>query len=63
MNKVAGVVIAVFSLGGGMMTVLNPVMGLYGEALTLVLSGMGLLASSSLLGSKLPEPTEVAEKA
>jgi hypothetical protein len=63
MNKVAGAVIAVFSMSGAMMTVLGSVMGPYGEAMTLVLSGVGLLASSSLLGSKLAEPTEVAEKA
>jgi hypothetical protein len=63
MSKVAGAVIAVFSVCGGMMTMLSPVMGPYGEALTLVVSGVGLLASSSLVGSKLTEPTEVAEKA
>ncbi|WNG48232.1 hypothetical protein F0U60_31915 [Archangium minus] len=49
----AGAVIAMFTVGAGMMTLLGSVLGAYAEAATLALVGAGLFAGSSVLsGSK-----------
>jgi hypothetical protein len=51
MSKVAGAaVIAMFTVGAGMMTLLGSVLGTYAEAATLALVGAGLFAGSSMLG-------------
>ncbi|HYO51679.1 hypothetical protein [Archangium sp.] len=50
MNKAAGVVIAMFTVGVGMMTLFGSVLGAYAEAATLALVGVGLFAGSSVLG-------------
>lgn len=64
MNKAAGAVIAMFTMGAGMMTVLGTVLGGYAEAATLALVGVGLFAGSSVLsGSKETAPAGVAEEA
>ncbi len=47
----AGAVIAMFTVGAGMMTLLGSVLGSYAEATTLALVGAGLFAGSSMLGS------------
>jgi hypothetical protein len=47
----AGAVIAMFTVGAGMMTLLGSVLGPYAEAATLALVGVGLFAGSSVLGS------------
>ena len=47
----AGAVIAMFTVGAGMMTVLGSVLGTYAEATTLALMGVGLFTGSSLLSS------------
>lgn len=64
MNKVAGAMIAMFTAGAGLMTVLSPMLGAYSEATTLALLGAGLFAGSSLLsGSKETAPEGVAKEA
>ncbi|WP_309891961.1 hypothetical protein [Archangium sp.] len=57
MSKVAGAVIAMFTVGAVGMTVLGSVLGPYSEAATLALLGVGLFAGSSALnGSKETAP-------
>jgi hypothetical protein len=58
MRKVAaGVVVGMFVVGAGMMTLLGSVLGTYAEATSLALVGMGLFAGSSILtGSKETVP-------
>lgn len=57
MSKAAGAVIAMFTVGAGMMTLLGSVLGAYAEAATLTLVGVGLFAGSSVLGgSKVSVP-------
>ncbi len=51
MSKAAGAVIAMFTVGAGMMTLLGSVLGIYAEAATVALVGVGLLAGGSVLGS------------
>jgi hypothetical protein len=63
MGKATGVVIAVFTLEAGVMTLLGSVLGTYTEATALTLAGMGLLASSAVLGGRLTLPPEVAKEA
>ena len=64
MSKAAGAVIAMFTVGTGMMTLLGSVLGTYAEAATLALVGVGLLAGSSVLsGSKEVAPAGVAKEA
>lgn len=64
MNKAAGAVIAMFTMGAGVMTLLGSVLGAYAEAATLALMGVGLFAGSSLLGgSKETAPTGMAKEA
>jgi hypothetical protein len=64
MNKAAGAVIAMFTVGTGMMTLLGSVLGGYAEAASLALVGAGLLAGSSVLGSgKEATPARVAKQA
>lgn len=65
MNKVAAAaVVAMFTVGAGMMTVLSSVMGGYAEPATLALVGMGLVAGSGVLGgSKDTAPAGVAKEA
>jgi hypothetical protein len=46
----AGAVVAMFTVGAGMMTLLGAVLGPYAEAATLALMGVGLFAGSSVLG-------------
>jgi hypothetical protein len=64
MSKAAGAVIAMFTVGAGMMTLLGSVLGTYAEAATLALVGVGLLAGSSVLSSnKEAAPAGVAKEA
>lgn len=56
MGKAAGAVIAMFTVGAGMMTLLGSVLGPYSEAATLTLVGVGLFAGSSVLGGKVTVP-------
>jgi hypothetical protein len=63
MGKAAGAVVAVFTLGAGVMTLLGSVLGAYAESATLALAGLGLLASSSVLSGRLLTPTRVAKEA
>jgi hypothetical protein len=66
MSKAAGAVIAMFTVGAGMMTLLGPVLGACAEAATLTLMGVGLFAGSSVLsgGSKVAvPPASVAKEA
>jgi hypothetical protein len=64
MSKAAGAVIAMFTVGAGMMTLLGSVLGAYTEAATLALMGVGLLAGSSVLSSsKEVAPAGVAKEA
>ena len=51
MRKAAGAVMAMFTVGAGMMTLLGSVLGAGAEAATLALVGVGLFAGSSVLGS------------
>jgi hypothetical protein len=58
MNKVAGAVIAMFTVGAGMTTLLSSVLGGPAEAVSLALMGVGLFASSTMLsGNKEVAPT------
>jgi hypothetical protein len=64
MSKVAGAVIAMFTVGAVGMTVLGSVLGPYSEAATLALLGVGLFAGSSALnGNKEAAPAGVAKEA
>jgi hypothetical protein len=64
MNKAAGAVIAMFTVGAGMMTLLGSVLGTYAEAATLALVGVGLLAGSSVLSNnKEVAPAGMAKEA
>ncbi|PTL75701.1 hypothetical protein [Vitiosangium sp. GDMCC 1.1324] len=64
MSKAAGAVIAMFSVGAGVMTLLGSVLGAYAEATTLALMGVGLFAGSSVLsGSKEATPAGMAKEA
>jgi predicted RND superfamily exporter protein len=64
MSKAAGAVIAMFTVGAGMVTLLSSVLGTYAEAATLALVGVGLLAGSSVLsGNKETAPAGVAKEA
>jgi hypothetical protein len=64
MSKAAGAVIAMFTVGAGMMTLLGSMLGGYAEAATLALVGMGLFAGSSVLsGGKETVPAGVAKEA
>ncbi len=57
MSKVAGAVIAMFTVGAVGMTVFSTVLGPYSEAATLALLGVGLFAgSSALTGNKEAAP-------
>jgi len=47
----AGAVIAMFTVGAGMMTLLGSVLGTYADEATLALVGAGLFAGSSVLSS------------
>jgi hypothetical protein len=62
MGKAAGAMIAMFTVGAGVMTVLGTVLGAYAEATTLALVGVGLVAGSSVLG-KETAPAGVAKGA
>lgn len=58
MGKAAAVLTVMFMLGGGVMGLLGNVLGVYAEAASLGLVGMGLFAGSQALGGKLSdEPT------
>jgi hypothetical protein len=66
MSKAAGAVIAMFTMGAGMMTLLGSVLGVYAEAATLALVGVGLLAGGSVLsggGKVAVPPAGVAKEA
>jgi hypothetical protein len=64
MSKAAGAVIAMFTVGAVGMTLLGTVLGVYAEAATLALVGVGLFTSSSLLGSgKETAPAGMAKEA
>jgi hypothetical protein len=65
MSKVAAAaVVAMFTVGAGMMTVLGSVMGGYAEPVTLALMGVGLVAGSGALSSsKDAAPAGVAKEA
>lgn len=64
MNKVAGAVVAMFTAGAGMMTLMSPVLGGYAEAVTLAVLGVGMFAGSTVLGgSKETVPAGVAKEA
>ncbi len=60
----AGAVIAMFTVGAGMMTVLGSVMGAYAEPATVAMLGAGLFAGSSILnGLKDTAAAGVAKEA
>jgi hypothetical protein len=64
MSKVAGAVIAMFTVGAVGMTLLGSVLGPYAEAATVALVGVGLFTGSSVLGSnKETAPAGVAKEA
>jgi hypothetical protein len=64
MSKVAGAVIAMFTVGAVGMTLLGSVLGPYAEAATVALVGLGLFTGSSVLGSgKEVAPAGVAKEA
>jgi hypothetical protein len=65
MGKAAGAVIAMFTMGAGVMTLLGSVLGAYAEAATLALVGMSLFAGSSVLsgGKAAVSRAEVAKEA
>ncbi len=63
MGKAAGAMIAVFTVGAGAMSLLGSVLGPYTEATTLALAGLGLIASSSVLGGRLAVPDGMAKEA
>ena len=52
MNKAAGAVIVMFTVGAGLMTLLGSVLGAYAEAATLARVGGGLFAGSSVRGGR-----------
>lgn len=60
----AGAVIAMFTVGAGMMTMLGSMIGAYAEPVTLAVLGAGLFASSTVLsGAKETAPAGVAKEA
>ena len=65
MSKVAaGAVVAMFTVGAGVMTMLGSVLGTYAEPATLAMLGAGLFASSTVLsGAKETAPAGVAKEA
>lgn len=65
MSKVAaGAVVAMFTVGAGVMTMLGSVVGAYAEPMTLAVLGAGLFASSTVLGgAKDTAPAGVAKQA
>jgi hypothetical protein len=63
MGKAAGAMIAVSTVGAAAVTLLGSVLGTYTEATTLALAGLGLLASSSVLESRLTVPGGMAKEA
>jgi hypothetical protein len=55
MSKAAGASLVVFMMGMGLMTMLTGFLGAYAEACAVGLSGLGLFASSQVLGmARLP---------
>jgi hypothetical protein len=64
MSKVAGAVIAMFTVGAVGMALLGSVLGPYAEAASVVLVGMGMFTGSSLLSAnKETAPAGVAKEA
>ena len=60
----AGAVIAMFTVGAGVMTMLGSALGAYAEPATLAMLGAGLFASSTVLGgAKETAPAGVAKEA
>jgi len=62
MWKAAAAAVVSFTMGGAAMTVLGTLLGGYAEPAALGLAGIGLMASSQLLGHQLfgSRPAEVA---
>ena len=63
MWKAAAAAVVSFSMGGAAMTVLGTLLGGYAEPAALGLAGIGLMASSQLLGHQFLGAREAAEGA
>ncbi len=57
MGKAVGAMVAMFSVGGVSMTLLTGVLGGFAECVALGLVGVGLVASSHLLGARVATGT------
>ena len=62
MGKAAGVMAAVFIVGGGVMTVLSAALGAWAEAAALAVVGGGMYATSVVLAPQ-PKPAPKASEA
>lgn len=52
-GKAAGAIGASFAVGSGMMGLLGPFLGAYAEVISLSLVGVGLIACSGLMGTRV----------